>query len=124
MGRYESNSDAAATSLLSNKTYDFIRFLVELFLPGLGTLYFALSQIWGLPYGEAVVGTVVAVTVFLGSLIKVSRAKYTPAESVIGGKLVVDETDPEKDTFMFEVDMPLFDLKDGDILNFKVQKAE
>ena len=124
MGRYESNSDTAETSLLSNKTYDFIRFLVELFLPGLGTLYFALSQIWGLPYGEAVVGSVVAVTVFLGSLIKVSRAKYTPAESVVGGKLVVDETDPEKDTFMFEVDTPLFDLKDGDILNFKVQKAE
>ena len=122
MARHE--ADSPGTGLLTNRTYDFIRFLVELFLPGLGTLYFALSQIWGFPYGEAVVGSVVAVAVFLGSLVKVSRAKYTPAESVIGGKLVVDETDPEKDTFMFEVDTPLFDLKDGDILNFKVQKAE
>ena len=61
---------------LSNKVYDILKFVTTIVLPALGTLYFALSQIWGLPYGEEVIGTITAVTVFLGSLIGISSAQY------------------------------------------------
>lgn len=61
---------------LSNKAYDILKYLVTIVLPALATLYFALSQIWGLPYGEEVIGTITAVCVFLGSLIGISSAQY------------------------------------------------
>ena len=62
---------------LSNERYDFFRDLVEIYLPGLGTLYFALSGIWGLPYGEQIVGTIAAVCTFLGLFLKKSRIEHT-----------------------------------------------
>ena len=61
---------------LSNETYDFLKFLVTKALPALGTLYFALTKIWGLPYGIEVVGTISAISLFLGTLIGVSTASY------------------------------------------------
>ena len=34
---------------LKNKTYDVLKWIALYLLPALGTLYFALSGIWGLP---------------------------------------------------------------------------
>ena len=39
-------------------------------------MYFAVSQIWGLPYGEQIVGTITAVDTFLGVLLGISTANY------------------------------------------------
>lgn len=61
---------------LSNKAYDVLKFIAQIVLPALGTLYFALSKIWGLPYGEEIVGTITAVDVFLGALLGISTEKY------------------------------------------------
>ena len=48
-------------------------------LPALGTLYFTLAGIWGLPYGEQIVGTITAVDTALGVLLGVSNSKYKKA---------------------------------------------
>lgn len=61
---------------MNNKVYDVLKFIAQIVLPALGTLYFALAGIWGFPYGEAVVGTVTAVDVFLGALLGISSAQY------------------------------------------------
>ena len=61
---------------MSNQTYDVLKFIAQVFLPALGTLYFALSQIWGLPYGEQIVGTLTALDAFLGALLGLSSAHY------------------------------------------------
>lgn len=61
---------------LDNKTYDVLKWVAQIFLPALGTLYFALSKIWGLPFGEEVVGTIVALDTFLGALLGISTEKY------------------------------------------------
>ncbi len=61
---------------LSNKTYDTLKWIAMIVLPALGTLYFALAGIWGLPYGEQVVGTITAVDTFLGALLGISSASY------------------------------------------------
>lgn len=65
---------------MSNKTYDTLKFIALVILPGLGTLYFALSSIWGLPYGEQIVGTVTAIDVFLGAIIDYLSKKYNESE--------------------------------------------
>lgn len=61
---------------LSNEAYDVLKFIAQIVLPALGTLYFALASIWGLPYGEQIVGTITAIDAFLGALLGVSTANY------------------------------------------------
>lgn len=62
--------------MLSNKLYDVMKWIAQYALPAAGALYFALASIWGLPYGEEVVGTVTAVDAFLGVLLGISTAQY------------------------------------------------
>lgn len=61
---------------MSNKTYDILKFIAQIVLPALGALYFGLSRIWGLPYGEQIVGTITVVDTFLGALLGISTAQY------------------------------------------------
>ena len=61
---------------MSNKTYDILKWVAQLLLPALATLYAALAGIWGFPCGEEIVGTISAVDVFLGAVLKISSDKY------------------------------------------------
>ena len=61
---------------LSNKVYDILCYISKYVLPALGTLYFALSTIWGLPYGEQIVGTIAAVDAFIGAILGISTYNY------------------------------------------------
>jgi len=62
--------------MITNKVYNVLRFLAQYLLPGLGTLYFALSGIWGLPYGDQVVGSIIAIDAFLGVIVSLSAIQY------------------------------------------------
>lgn len=61
---------------ISNKVYDILKWIAQYLLPALGTLYFALSTIWGFPYGEQIVGTITAIDAFLGAILGLSSATY------------------------------------------------
>lgn len=61
---------------LSNKYYDILKWIAQILLPAIATLYFALSKIWGLPYGEEIVGTITAIDAFLGALLGISTKMY------------------------------------------------
>lgn len=65
---------------MKNSTYDLLKFIAQIGLPALGALYFALASIWGLPYGEQIVGTITAVDAFLGALLGISSATYNKEE--------------------------------------------
>lgn len=65
---------------LPNRVYDVLKFIAQILLPALGTLYFALAGIWGFPYGEEVVGTIMAIDTFLGALLGLSSANYNKGE--------------------------------------------
>ena len=61
---------------MSNKLYDILKYIAQIVLPALGTLYFALAKIWSFPYGAEIVGTITAVDAFLGALLKISTDQY------------------------------------------------
>lgn len=61
---------------MSNKVYDVLKYIAQIVLPALATLYFALAKIWGFPYGAEIVGTISAVDAFLGALLQISTNKY------------------------------------------------
>ncbi len=64
---------------MSNKVYDVLKFIAQILLPAIGTLYFALARIWDLPYPEQIVGTITAVDAFLGALLGISTMQYKKA---------------------------------------------
>lgn len=66
---------------MSNKIYDTLKWVAMYLLPALGTLYFALAGIWGLPYGEQIVGTITAVDTFLGVMLGISSAQYNKSNT-------------------------------------------
>ena len=61
---------------MSSKVYDVLKYIAQIALPALGAFYFALSQIWGLPYGEQIVGTIAALDTLLGVLLGISTYNY------------------------------------------------
>lgn len=67
---------------MSNKVYDILKWIAQLLLPALGTLYFALATIWGFPYAEQIVGTITAIDAFLGVILGVSTMQYNKKETV------------------------------------------
>lgn len=66
---------------LSNKAYDILKWIAQLLLPAVATLYFALAGIWGFPYGEQIVGTITAIDTFLGVILGISTAQYKKAST-------------------------------------------
>jgi len=67
--------------MLNNRIYDVLKYIAQIVLPAIATLYFALSQIWGLPYGEEIVGTITAVDCFLGALLGISNVQYKKSKN-------------------------------------------
>lgn len=66
---------------MPNKVYDILKFIAQIVLPALGTLYFAIASIWNLPYGEEIVGTITAIDTFLGTILGISSLNYNKKDS-------------------------------------------
>ena len=66
---------------LDDRIYNVLKYICQIALPAIGGLYFALSQIWNLPYGEQVVGTISAITACLGILLGISTYQYNKGNS-------------------------------------------
>lgn len=62
--------------MLSNKTYDVLKFICLIVLPALATLYATLGGIWGLPYVDEIPRTITALDTFLGAVLMISTAQY------------------------------------------------
>lgn len=62
--------------VLKNSVYDLLKEIAQIWLPALATLYFTLASIWGFPYAEQIVGTISAIDVFLGAVLKISTINY------------------------------------------------
>ena len=67
---------------LPDKVYDVLKWITIILLPALGTLYFALSGIWGFPYAEQIIGTITAIETFLGATLGISTIQYNKNKEV------------------------------------------
>lgn len=79
---------------ISNGLYDILKWVTTIVLPAIGTLYFALAQIWGFPYGEEIVGTITAIVTFFGVILGISTKTYN-ADKLDG--VVFEDEDTEID---------------------------
>lgn len=102
---------------LSSPLYDKLKKSATVILPGLSSLYFTLSQIWGLPAGEQVVGTIAAINLFVGLLINLSTRSYN--DDQYAGSILVKEIDGEKQALLSLDGFPE-DLTNVKAVKFKI----
>lgn len=62
--------------MMSNKTYDVLKWVALVALDAIGLLYSTLANTWALPFGDEVMKTCAAFALCLGALIGVSGKMY------------------------------------------------
>ena len=66
--------------IFSDSVYNILRYLAMIVLPALALFTQTIFAIWGLPYGEQISSTIVAINALLGALIGVSTIGYNRAK--------------------------------------------
>lgn len=61
--------------IMKNTTYDKLKFLAQILLPSIATLWVAISTIWNLPLGNEIEQTITAIVVFLDAVLGITLAK-------------------------------------------------
>lgn len=99
--------------ILSDNLYKTIKWAVGIVLPAAATLVLALGEIWDWPNMNQIVGTVTALTTFLGVVAGVSTFQYNESDAAFDGTMRVNR----------QGEGQLFDLiLDEDPLNIAARK--
>ena len=106
----------------SNKMYNGLKQVAQVWLPAAGTLYFPLAQIWGLPAAEQVSGTVLAVDTFLGVVLGLSTKAYNNSPARFDGtfELIPDAENGVANLKLTSVDYNALETKNS--ITFKVER--
>jgi len=108
--------------MLSNSTYNTMKWVALILLPAIASAYFALSQTLGLPYGTEVVGTITIIDTFLGAVLGFSNKSYVAETQgpTVGFMNVSETADGKKVDLEFPGDP--HDIDQFDKVTFKVRK--
>ena len=68
---------------MQNKHFNLIRFLAETGITALGALYKGVAEVWGLPFGEAVLTTCVLLSTFVGVWTEYLRTQHNEQFDII-----------------------------------------
>lgn len=107
--------------ITNSKVYDNLKLLAQVILPALGSLYFGLAGIWGLPSAEEIVGSILLIDTFLGVILQISSGAYSKGIEE-GGELHVNDGQ-----LLFQLDEDKTDitkLGDKSEVRFKVKKVK
>lgn len=108
--------------LLSNRSYEFGKKLVQVILPAIASLYFGLAAIWNLPAAEQVVGTIAVITTFLGVCLGISNNTYKKVGNITGGTLVITQGESGRKLISLEVEGDPNKLEEHGSVTFQVEK--
>jgi Putative phage holin Dp-1 len=105
---------------MSSRTYDALKAVALIWLPALGTLAFAITDIWSIDGGPQIVGTIMAVDAFLGAVLGITSRSYSQQ---FDGHLIVDQTHPLTDKYSLDLTTALADLPEKNEVRLKVLQA-
>lgn len=90
----------------SNRTYNVIKYVLEVVIPAFIVLYATVGGYWGWSMIEQVVGTIAAVGLFLGIALGISRKQYDPSRDIdqFDGQIFVDTEDNTLQNMAINVD--------------------
>ena len=105
---------------LSDKTYNVLKTIVQLWLPASATLYFTLAAIWDWPNAEGVLASAAAVATFGGIVLRLSVKSYAADNRNFDGIINVSSPTPDSTLYSLELDGDPAELKDKTQVSFKV----
>ena len=103
MSNFESTTQTSPGWHMTDKLYQFLKNLVQLFLPAFSTLYLTLAGIWNLPYANQIVGSAAALATFLGVLLRISTKSYNASDARFDGALVKTVTEDGVTVYSLEL---------------------
>lgn len=104
-----------------SKTYDRLKFAVQIILPAFGVLYATLAGLWGWGHVEQVVGTDTALALFLGVCLRISSSNYDDASNTgthVGSFVTTTHPDTGAKTVKLELDKDPEEVASGEKLVF------
>ena len=110
--------------IFSNKVYNVLKYITQIVLPAAGMLYFGLSEIWGFPHGEEVVGTLTIIITFLGTALGISTYQYNKNDIRSDGAIVIEQGDDVSGDAYVQFDKELSDIRGKNEIVLKVVKHE
>lgn len=69
---------------MSNKVYDVLKFIAQILLPAIATLYTSIAKIWGFPFGTEIGATIMAIDAFMGAILMISSNSYNKQQKLDG----------------------------------------
>lgn len=110
---------------LNSKTYDALKFVALILLPGVATLMVGLGGLYGWDFTEEVVGTITLVDTFLGSMLKLSSSRFNNDVTNFDGFLSADGRDDVTGhpNLKLTVTTDPNDLLVGDVARLKIGPA-
>ena len=79
---------------LSDRTYDTLRWIQKLLVLG-ATLYSTIANIWGLPFGDEISKTCLALATFLLGILEIASATYN--KDMAGADEITDDLESADD---------------------------
>lgn len=70
--------------MFSNKVYDVLKWIAQVFLPALITLYGVIATALNLPYTDVITTIAIGVDAFLGSILGISSYNYHKGDKTDG----------------------------------------
>lgn len=108
--------------IMTNRTYDWSKKLVQIWLPASSALYFGLGQMWGFPYLDKIPGSIALVNVFLGLVLNVSHNRYKESDAAVDGDIVVTQNG-ERTVATLEFNDDATTLVKNKTIKFKVKEG-
>lgn len=106
-------------TMLEDTAYSVLKKVVQVVLPAAATLYFALASIWHLPDATQVIGSIAAVTTFLGVSLHISSTQFDVSGAAYDGTVHVTQSDTGSNV---NFNVAPTDLVTKDAVTFKVVK--
>lgn len=84
--------------LFSNRAYDILKHVAQIWLPALAVLYISLGGLFELPMPQQISGAIMALDLFLGTILGISTRQYTNSDERFDGKIVLTPGEQEETT--------------------------
>ena len=68
---------------LPDNVYNILKSLCQVVLPACGAAYWGLSEIWGWPLAEQILGTISVVCTFIGTILGISGKVYWGDKEIV-----------------------------------------
>jgi hypothetical protein len=105
---------------MPKRLYDLFKFIAQVLLPVVGSLYFILGLQWELTNENTVVGTIVVVDALLGVLLWYSSRRYNRSETRFDGIMDVIQKSGHAKMFSLELNSDPEELDKKTEVTFKV----